>query len=66
MTIKHVFKNGTTSTDISGRKVTRSECPRIYEILERSTNESIIDNCTHKHSTTKNGALRSVSGSKAI
>ena len=65
MTIKHVFKNGTTTTDITGRTVKRADCPRIYEILER-TNESIIDNCTHKHSTTKNGALRSVSGSKAI
>lgn len=38
--VKHVFKNGTTTTDITGHIVKRSECPRAYEVLERSNNES--------------------------
>lgn len=33
--VKHVFKSGETSTDITGHKVTRADCPRVYEILER-------------------------------
>ena len=57
--IKHVFANGKTTTDITGHTVKRSECPMVYEILERLNNESTNNRVANKHRTT---VIRTVSG----
>lgn len=33
--IKHILKNGTVLTDITGHKVTKEQCPTVYAILSR-------------------------------
>lgn len=59
MMVKHVFANGTTTTDITGHIVKRSECQRAYEVLERLNNESTNNRVANKHRTT---VIRAVSG----
>ena len=59
MMVKHVFKNGATATDITGKIVKRTSCPRIYEVLERLNNESTNNRVANKHRTT---VIRTVSG----
>lgn len=41
--ITHILKDGTTTTDISGHKVTKEECPAAYAVMgvirkEKSSN----------------------------
>jgi hypothetical protein len=31
--IKHILKDGTTTTDISGHMVTKEECPSAYAVM---------------------------------
>jgi hypothetical protein len=31
--IKHILKDGTTTTDISGHMVTREQCPSAYAVM---------------------------------
>ena len=59
MTVKHVFANGTTTTDITGHIIKRAECPRAYEVLERLNNEGTNNRVANKHRTT---VIRTVSG----
>ena len=35
--IRHIFKDGTTSDDITGHLVTRKDCPEAYAAMERMT-----------------------------
>ena len=66
MMVKHVFANGTTTTDITGHTVKRSECPRAYEVLERLNNESISTSTAHKHRTTTIRAVSGLSSAEAV
>ena len=38
--IKHILKDGTILTDITGHKVTRKDAPRVYQILEKKRGET--------------------------
>lgn len=35
--ITHIFKDGTTTNDITGHLVTRKDCPEAYAAMERMT-----------------------------
>ena len=59
MMVKHVFKNGTTANDITGHTVKRTDCPMVYEILERLNNDNTNNRVANKHRTT---VIRTVSG----
>ena len=58
--VKHVLKNGTKLTDITGYIVKRTECQRIYEILERTAHEITTNHTLIEHDNRTNRALRSV------
>ena len=44
ITVKHVLKDGTTVTDITGHIVRMSDVQAVYTLVERMNNERIVKN----------------------
>ena len=38
--IRHIFKDGTTSNDIEGHLVKRTDCPTAYKVMEGMNDNS--------------------------
>ena len=38
--ITHIFKDGTTSNDIEGHLVKRTDCPTVYKVMEGMNDNS--------------------------